>query len=308
MTYLLVPISFLVGGIAGGLLAWTWRGRGSASEAPTRRQKIKLVAATALATTLLIAISGYAVIRLRFSKTEMQGASSGEALADYRKTRGGTATAHRSGTPPGGVYTYNTKGYLKASSGLLGNEHHPMPKSIPAVLVPKGECWELTLRIFKQNSRTERYCKDESAGLRLEERWEDNEMFGVKNFTRQRCDPPRLMDSEAAGRPGSTWKTIWKVVEHTTSMPFPMSRPDLHMDVTYVGLTKLKIGGQMVPAHQLKQSAKYGGAMRGTLDREVWYAVDTGMMLQLKVKSLGSGLGSLTIDRQFTLASLTPKQ
>ena len=50
------------------------------------------------------------------------------------------------------------------------------------------------------------------------------------------------------------------------------------------------------------------GGVTGTLHRKVWYAVNNGMMLKLHVLSKGTGLASLTIDRKYTLASLTPKK
>lgn len=91
-------------------------------------------------------------------------------------------------------------------------------------------------------------------------------------------------------------------------MPLPVKRPDLHLHNTYVGVTKLTIGGQPISAHHLLQKANFKGGVSGTLNREVWYAVGNGMMLKLHVKSHGTGLADLTIDRKYTLASLTPKK
>lgn len=306
MTYLFFPLSFLLGGVVGGLLAWTWRGRGDPAPV-TRRQKLKLVALTALATTLFIAASGYGILRVRFKKTEMSKASTGDAVADFRKAGGGAAK-QQAGMPPGGVYTYLTKGYLKAESALLGDANLPLPESIPAVVVPKGDCFELELRLFKQNHRTERYCREGAKGFKITERWETNELFGIKNFTRQTSGPHGVLGPDGRPDPGSSWRMSWKVVEHTTSMPVPVSRPDIHLKVTYVGLTSLDIGGRKVPAHHLKQYATYTGGMKGNLDREIYYAVDSGMMLRLHEKSLATGLAKMQFDRQYTLASLTPKQ
>lgn len=305
MTHFLVPFAFLLGAVAGGLLVRTWRSKAEGPGAPTSRQKLKLVVLTALATTVLLAATGYGIVRLKFRKTEMSQASTGKAVEDFRKAGVGKAAE---GTPPGGVYTYHTKGYLKVSSALLGNEHRPLPKSIPAVLIPKGKCWDLTLRLYAQNHRGERYCKGDDGTLRLEGRWEKDEMFGIKTSTRQRCEPPLLIGAASVLTPGRAWKMDWKVVEHKTTMPVPISRPDLPLQVTYVGREDLEIEGKKIPAHRLRMAAKYGGGVKGTLDRDVWYSVDTGMMLKLNVKSLGTGLANMTIDRQYTLASLTPKQ
>jgi hypothetical protein len=150
MPYWILPFTFLLGGLAGGLLAWTWRGR---SDAVTRRQKIKLVAATAFVTVALLSITGCAVLRARFGQTQVDRASTGQAVADLRRAGG---AAHQAGTPPGGVYTFRARGGMKVRSALLGNTTRTLPPTVPAVLVPqphKPGCWELTLRLFKKNHR-----------------------------------------------------------------------------------------------------------------------------------------------------------
>lgn len=302
MSYWIVPITFVLGGLAGGWLAWTWRGR---SDAVTRRQKTKLVAATAFLTVALLSITGYAVLRARFGKTHVDRASTGQAVSDFRKAGG---AAHQEGTPPGGVYTFRAKGGMKVRSALLGNTTRTLPKTIPAVLVPqkhKPGCWELTLRLFKQNHRGEVYCKDAS-GLRLMGRWERNEMFGIKTFTRQGVSPTLLVGAGAA--PGSHFAMTWKILEHKTSLPLPIKRPDLSIQGTYVDQATLTIGGRRVRAHHVREHANYNGSVKGTLDREVWYAVDTGMMLQLRILSVGKGMANITIDSAYTLTSLKPKQ
>lgn len=302
MSYWIVPITFALGGLAGGLLAWTWRGR---SDAVTRRQKIKLVAATAFLTVALLSITGYAVLRYRFGNTGVDRASTGQAVSDFRKAGG---TAHRAGTPPGGVYTFRAHGGMTVHSALLGDTKRTLPSTIPAVLIPRKQkpgCWELTLRLYKQNHRGEVYCKD-ATGLRLEQRWERNEMFGIKTFTRQGVTPTLLVGPERA--PGTKFTMAWKILEHKTTMPLPVKRPDLSIQATYVALETLTIGGKPVRAHHLRQHATYGGAVTGTLNREVWYAADTGMMLQLRIKSAGKGVANVTIDSAYTLTSLQPKQ
>ncbi|MDY0000165.1 MAG: hypothetical protein RBU30_02605 [Polyangia bacterium] len=305
MLYLLVPISFLVGAAAGGYLAWTWRGRRE-PDPVTRRQKLKLVIGTALATILLIALTGYGVLRLGMKATKMSKASTGEAVDDFRKTHGGAK--QQAGMPPPGVYTYLTKGYLKAESKLLGNAHMPLPESIPAVLVAKADCFDLELRLFKENHRSEKFCREGSKGFKIVERWETNEMFGIKNFVRQKSSPHGLLGPDGDPKPGSTWKMSWTVTENTSTMPLPVSRPDIHLTVTYVGLTSLDIGGKKVPAHHLSQSASYTGGVAGKLDREVYYSADSFMMLKLHEKSVAGGLATMKFDREYVLESLTPKQ
>ncbi len=305
MKYVMIPVSFLLGGLAGGLMVRYWRSRSKEGEPLVRRQKIKLVVTTVFATMLLLTVSGYAAFRYKFRAKPVAKATTADAVKDFRKSGGGGAATGRKDFPVAGVYTYKTSGYMKAKSSLLGNVDRPMPKSIPAMLVHKKGCWELGLRLFKEHQRTERYCKDDK-GLKLVERWEKNVMFGIKTFTRQAVGPHVLLGP--TGKPGSTFMSTWKVTESKTSMPIPMKRPDLHLKNTYVGITKVTIEGKPVSAHHLKQETRYTGAMAGSMKRELWYAVDTGMMLKLKIHSAGSGIATLTIHREYLLTSLKPKR
>lgn len=303
MKYVMIPGSFVLGVLAGGLLVRYWCARGD-TETLVRGQKLKLVAATVLTTTLALAVSGYAAFRYKFRSKPVARATTADAVKDYRKAGGGSST-ERKDMPAGGVYTYETRGYMKAKSALLGNVNRPMPKSIPALVIQKKDCWELGLRLFKEHQRTERYCTSPQ-GIKLVERWEKNKMFGIKTFARQGVGPHPLLGP--TGKPGSTFKTTWKVLEHKSSLPIPMKRPDLHLQNTYVGVTKIAIAGKLVEAHHLRQETHYEGAMSGTMKRELWYAVRNGMMLKLKIHSQGSGVATLTIDRQYLLTSLHPKR
>ena len=78
-TYLLIPIVFLVGAVAGGLLAWHIRGRMDRKGGSGRFQTAMLVVATALFTTLLLAAVGYGLLRVGFKKSRMSPASAKKA-------------------------------------------------------------------------------------------------------------------------------------------------------------------------------------------------------------------------------------
>lgn len=304
MKYVMIPVSFVLGVLAGGLLVRYWRASGK-KETLARGQKIKLVGATVLTTTLLLAVVGYAGFRYKFRAKPVARATTADAVKDFRKAGGGTSKSERKDMPASGVYTYQTAGHMKAKSALLGNIDRPMPKSIPALVIHKKNCWELGLRLFKEHQRTERYCMNPK-GLTLKERWEKNVMFGIKTFSRQGVRPHPLLGP--TGKPGSIFKTTWKVLEHKSSLPIPIKRPDLHLENTYVGTTKIEIAGKLIRAHHLRQVAHFKGPMSGTMKRELWYAVHNGMMLKLKILSRASGLATLTIDRQYVLTSLQPKR
>ncbi|MBU1240606.1 hypothetical protein KJ865_12920, partial [Myxococcota bacterium] len=87
-----------------------------------------------------------------------------------------------------------------------------------------------------------------------------------------------------------------------------IERPDLLFQMTYVGIETLDIGGQKLQAHHVIQTSSWTSAVSGSLKREVWYTVDTGLMVKLTIKSLGEGIISMESDTQYELTSLTPQQ
>jgi hypothetical protein len=306
--HVLIPVVFIVGAIAGGLLAWHIRGRIGHKGGPTLFQTLMLVAATAVATILLLATVGFGLLRFGFGKSgRMSPASTQRAVEDYRKASGAREASRQAGTPKGGVYTFHADGYYKVESTLLGKIHRKLPQNVPAILAPDGQCWELTVRVFKQRQWTERYCKEWSGGFRMEWRKSKSEMYGIKSETKQRCLPNTLFGP--TGKPGGSWKTVCKVISRKTNMPVNMPRPDLKLQITHVGVERLNIGGREVAAHHLRQeSSMKKGIMKGSMVRDVWYAVNNGMLLKLHIKGSGSGLAKFKMDQRFTMADLEPKK
>ncbi len=301
MSFYLIPFSLLVGTLLGGLAVHAWRGR--SAEGPTRWQKLRLVVITSLITTLLLAATGYSWFRYRFRARPVSPATTEDALKDFRKT--GKRAATEPGIPAAGVYTYKTKGFMKSKSSILGDSEQIMPPTIPAVLVSKDNCWELGLRMFKGQERTERYCRTPQ-GLRHLGRTESGELMGFETFTR--FSTGSFPVTGPTGKPGSTWKDVWKTLEHSTESPIKVTPPDLNLDITYVGEESLDIGGKKVKAHHVRHIGTWQSVVSGRLVRDLWYAVDTGMMLKLLLKSKGQGLVTVLIDRSFVLASLIPQK
>jgi len=301
MKYFAIPIAFLIGTFLGGGLVRFLRAPGEG--ASTRWQKTRLVVVTALISAFLLLGTGYGYLRYRFRPRIMPPATARDALADFRAAGQGGQVG--SGMPRSGVYTYNTKGFVKVQSSLLGDTDRRLPASLPALLTVKGECWELNIRRTKGNESTERYCRDRQ-GVRLVERRSRGAMFGFTSTSRVVMGAHPIIGP--TGLPGSTWTEQVKVVEHTTTSPFKRKRPDSELKLTYVGPERLKIGEREVAALHVRQEAVMKQDMRGTMERHIWYAADTGMVLKTTLKSQGEGLVKVEADEQFTLASTTPQR
>jgi hypothetical protein len=297
------PIAFVLGALCGGALVWIWRRKRGADGGLSSGQKYKLVAATALTTVLLVAAVGYGVIRWRFRSAPATGASESQALKEFRRANPSGAGAARRGMPTAGVYAYKASGFYAMDAPLLGKERRDMPASIPAVLVHKDRCWNLTIRYFKQHHWTAQYCRTPAG--RLERPWleDKNEMFNMTTINHNRCTPLAILGP--TGKIGAQWKQECK---HVGPKPkLTLGKRDT--TVTYVGLVPLTIGGQQVMAHHVNRHIKVTGIMgSGDLRRDVWFEKDTGMLLQLKQGGSLSGLGKMTAEYRLVLADLSPKK
>ena len=304
---LIVPLSFLVGALAGAFAAWRLRGRAHPDAPPRRRPRLKLAAATVLATVLCLSVVGFVWIRRQFQGGPAAPASMSQAVKDFRRAhRGARAQATPSDLPRPGVYTYRGQGFFRMTSDLFGNREMKLPATIPAIVVLDGRCFELTVRQYETRQWTERFCRDPQAGLRMQWRKNRSEMNGVKSRSKSECTPNTLYGP--TGKPGATWAVVCKVVSHETTSSFKFPRPDLKVSMTHVGTREITIGGQKVRAHYLRQISEMSGPMKGRMVREVWYAVDTGLMLRMRVKGQGAGLATVKVDQTYTLASLSPKR
>ncbi len=300
----LVPLAFLLGAIAGGLMAWRLRGRVAPASKPTRYLRLKLVASTVLATLSILAVAGYALIRHRFGGEQPSPASVNRAMDDFRKSGAG---AQRGSGPPPGVYTYHGKGFFKIEAPLLGKKHLTLPKTIPAILrhVDK-RCWELTVRPWAQHEWTERYCRHGPTGYRQQWRKNKSDMFGIKSSSTSECRPSALFDESGALR--RSWEATCRVTKRKTSLPIGGKPRPTKVQITLVGKTKIVIGGRQVVAYHFRQTASVKRKMKGSMTREVWFDASTGMLLKLSTKGGGTGMAKVQVDQTYTLANLKPRR
>lgn len=298
----ILPIVFLCGALAGGLLAWHWRGRRAAVGPAGPPRSWPLVLSTALLTTLGLAAAGYGLVRHRFQRTQVSRASKEQALADFRRGRSAASPASLGKTPPGGVYTYRATGYYEAEVPVLGKERRDMPKTVPAILVPSGDCWELTHRYFEQHHWTGRFCRDPEGGLRLDWARNKNEMFSMKTESRSICEPRALV--LPGKRPGEPW-----TLTCTSDPPRPERSPgNVEMLGSLVGEETVEVDGRPQPARRVRRAFTMKGPHSGSMVQDLWIAAESGMLLQLTVKGDGKGMAKFVSDYRLTLQSLTPSR
>jgi hypothetical protein len=314
MKHLLLPIVFLLGALSGGAVIWRWRGRrgsdGGVDGGLGRWAKVKLVAATAVTTALILGAVGYGLVRHRFGKTQATRATVNQAVSDFRKTRkkGKAPGPERGKAPPPGVYQYAATGFYEVEVAVLGKDRRVLPKTVPAVLVSDGDCWELTLRYFAQHHWTARYCRSPRGGLRFVWAKNKNEFFAMKNRSHTFCTPDVILRPGGlpGPGPGSEPGTEWK--EKCRRNPPSPHDKDAKIDVTvrYVGVETVLVGATKVEAYHMRSAVKMKASVSGTFHQDFWYARGSGMLVKLRAKGEASGMAKFVSDYQLTLKSLSP--
>jgi uncharacterized protein YneR len=267
-----------------------------------RQKRWWVVVGTSLVITLVVGALGYGLVRSRFRKTKAAQATVGKAVADFRRARGALLAAERGRVPLSGVYKYAATGYYEIGLPALGKDRRVLPKAVPAVLAPSGNCWELSVRYFKQHHWTVRYCRDPRAGLRMVWLRNTNEFFGMKTWSQYRCDPDVIL--RPGDQPGRQWQQLCKPQE-----PKPVfGSAQVKVAVRYVGTESMTIGGRTLKAHHLHRTINMTGIQVSVIEQDLWYAAESGMMVRLHLKGQGSGIAKFDSDYQLTLKSLSPKR
>ncbi len=260
-----------------------------------------VVLGTGLGVIVVVGALGYGVIRSRFKKTRVNKASMGQAMSDYRRSVGGALKESQGRTPPSGVYQYAATGYYTVTVKGLGTDKRVMPKKVPAVLTAKGDCWELTVRYFKQHHWGIRYCNDPKRGLLFKWQRNRNSFFGLENDSRSVCDPDRLL------RPGDKPPVRWSMkCRPKDPNPF-FGKGKAQGTVRFVGIETVTVGGKKLRARHVHRHIEITGMQSAKVDQHLWYS-DSNMMLKFKVVSKGVGMASFFSDYAITLMSLTPKR
>jgi len=266
-----------------------------------RHKRWWVVVSSGLVATLAVGALGYAALRSRFRKTMVSKASTRQAVSDFRRSHGANRLVARRRTPQPGVYEYAATGHYKVTVPGLGEDRRVMPKTVPAVLVSKGDCWELTVRYFKQHHWTVRYCRDPKMGLRLVWLKNTNEIFGLKSDSRSICEPDVIL--RPGDKPGRQWPQRCRPKD-----PNPFFGDAKGTAVArYVGAVHMTVGGRKVVAHHLRRSVKITGMLASVVEQNLWYT-ESGMMVRFHVTAKGSGVARFVADYGLTLMDLSPKR
>jgi len=299
---MLVALAFVVGAVIGGAVAWQVRGR-RAPAAAGRHYTLKVVVVTSLVTLIVAAGGAYLAIRVVFRSKPVDQASVDRAVEDFRRTGAGTdgKTAAKAGgaSPAGGVYTYRAKGFFHTEVPFLGAEHRDLPESVPALLVPEGDCWDVAVRFFEQHRWTTRYCAAPGGALRVPSSRTENVHFGRKVTSNTACKQDLVMRGDMTA--GDTAKVSCDS-ENDSGHGGPS---EMVMDWTFIGVEEITIGADKVEARHLRRLVTMSGRQAGTATRDVWYAA-SGLLLQLRNKMTTSGIADVEQDYELTLSSMTP--
>jgi len=260
-----------------------------------------VVVTTGLVTSLALGGLGYALVRSQFRKTKVAKASEGQAVSEFRRS-GGASSKTAEGTPPAGVYQFSATGQYTVSVPGLGKDVRVLPKTLPAVLVSKGRCWELNIRFFKQHQRTVRYCSEKKGHLRMVWLLNQNEFFGLKHLTKTRCVPDLIL--RPGDEPGHQTAQTCKPV----GVDQRFGKTDAKVMFEYVAANTMTIGGRKVRVHHLRRTLVVKSLQSARVVQHLHYADETGMLVRYRVNGGGSGLATFRSDYQITLTSLSPKR
>ena len=176
-----------------------------------------------------------------------------------------------------------------------------MPKKVPAVLVAKGDCWELSVRFFKQHHWTVRYCNDPKLGLRMKWLRNSNTYFGIKNDARSVCEPDALL--RLGDKPPSQWTQ--KCRPKDPNLFFGKAKATAV--ARYVAVETVNVGGKKLRAYHIHRSVAIKSLMAAKVEQHLWYT-KSGMMVKFQVKAQGTGVATFDYDYGITLLNLSPKR
>jgi hypothetical protein len=258
---------------------------------------------TGVLTALLVGGVVLLLVRGQLRKTKVTKATEKDALMDFRRQQNGEAPVRgdRRGPTPG-VYRYVAKGQYSVSVAGIGKEKRVLPKTIPAVLIKDGRCWELSLRFFEQHRQTTRYCTDEGGSLRMEWVKTENEMFGRKTEGRLTCNPATLI---ARNDPPGHERSRRCVRASKQKRGSPTNGRG---DMRFLAREDAHIDGRRVKLLHLRSRFRTKGWQSVKSEQHLWFDASTYMLVSYRAEATGAGLATMTSKIELKLASLEPKR
>jgi hypothetical protein len=256
---------------------------------------------TGLIASLALGGLGYALVRSQFGKTKVAKESVGNAVTDFRRSKGSGGSSAE-GVPAAGVYQFAGTGKYTVAVAGLGKDTRVLPKIIPALLVSEGRCWTLNIRFFKQHQRTVRYCSDKKGGLRMVWLLNQNKFFGLEHKAKSRCEPDQIF--RRGDKPGHSIAQLCKPMDDNQRF----GKTNAKATFDYMATESMTIGGQKIKVHHLRRTLIVKSLQSARVEQHLYYADQTGMLVRYRIDGKGSGLATFKSDYELTLMSLSPKR
>ena len=269
----------------------------------TKSHRRRWIIASVIGGFVLLAVGALGLLVL--TREEAQPVSLRDASRRFEQAHPAVSADGGVLAPAQGVYEYHGHGSDKLSVLPFEQAHGPtMPGTV--VHTTRG-CWRFRIDYSTHHWQNWTYCPrpdgglDETAG-RTFQRW-DIGVTSIDNHSSFVCTSPVLVPPLMAGRASHQRceGTNDQIAGPTTSAG----------TTTYLGTTKVTVGGARVTAYHLLQHRDVTGSQRGTETSEFWFAPN-GLPLHerhtISVKS-GSPLGDVTYDEvtDFKLQELQPQ-
>jgi hypothetical protein len=272
-----------------------------------RRRTLRVVAVSVGLTLAVVVAGTYAVLRVLLHAGPLERVGAETVLRDLRaQGAGATVVAasgepDRPGPPPPGVYTYAASGFYETVAPVFGEERRDLPPTVPAALRHEPDGWTLTVHFFDRHRTVFRWLARSGWTIEEADSVTDNVRFGFEVRTTTSCRPTAIL--RGAMPAGTTWEQDCESV----STGIVGATQQLRSQTTMVGVESVDVGGARVDGWHVRRHTVVSGGQRGTLVRDAWFAVDTGLLLRLDVESRTSGLADHTEISSLVLTSLVPE-
>lgn len=297
-----LPLAFVVGALVGAGLTWWASGR--FQSARDGRYGLGALIATSVITLTVAALAAYGAIKWKYRARPVDRASVDDTVRSFRKLSraaadAGPATGRE--LPAAGVYTYRGGGFFKMDAPIVGKQRRDLPAAVPAMLVIAGDCWELKISYFKQQTWKARYCKSPAGALRMEWVRTHNEVFGRVVGGLYGCTPPDII--RAGMKVGDRFMTSCGSID-----PKSPSSATTNVQLELLGEDSVRVGDQNVSTWHVLRTVKVIGRQSGVTVRNLWFSKDTGMLVRVREHAETSGLVKYKSDWELTLTQTTPRK
>lgn len=232
-------------------------------------------------------------------------ASIESAVDKFRKSHGASTAGFLRPAP--GVYTFVGTGTERLS--LLATTQHWGPRIPVTVTEDTNSCWTFRVDYSTHHWQSVRYC---AKGRVLQETGEavfqafDFVAFSAGDTNDVVCNPP-IDRIRVDAKPGARGTVACDGRSKSRGTRFHAAGTD-----TFIGIEKLRVGGEVVPAYRYSVDRTLSGSQSGSERYDVWYSVLNGLPVKtdrhVTVRS-PSPIGTVTYTENgtYALSSLAPQ-